>query len=86
MYAVETIEAGEIIEAYEEQPHVLVSQTHVRQNWTAAAAAVVFAVCLSPDRRIFVSWSQEPEHWKPINHFLRSDRLVSRVIWWHAGK
>jgi len=36
MYAVETIEAGEIIEAYEEQPHVLVSQTHSRQNWTAA--------------------------------------------------
>src|SRR5437870_5858186 len=36
MYATETIKPGEIIEAYEEQPHVLVSQSQVRRNWNAA--------------------------------------------------
>ena len=68
MYAVESIEAGEIIEAYEEQPHVLVSQTHVRQNWSAAQQQWFSQYAYPLTDEIFVSWSQEPEHWKPINH------------------
>lgn len=68
MYAGETIEAGEIIEAYEEQPHVLVSQTHVRQNWNAAQQQWFSQYAYPLTDEIFVSWSHDPEHWKPINH------------------
>lgn len=68
MYAGETIEAGEIIEAYEEQAHVLVSQTHVRQNWNAAQQQWFSQYAYPLTDEIFVSWSHDPEHWKPINH------------------
>src|SRR5207302_2059031 len=68
MYATETIKPGEIIEAYEEQPHVLVSQSHVRRNWNAAQQQWFAQYAYPLTDEIFVSWSHEPEHWKPINH------------------
>jgi D-alanine-D-alanine ligase-like ATP-grasp enzyme len=68
MYALETIEAGEIIEAYEEQPHVLVTRKHVRQNWNAAQQQWFAQYAYPLSDEIFVSWSHDPEHWKPINH------------------
>ena len=68
MYAVETMEAGEIIEGYEEQPHVLVSQKHVRQNWNAAQQQWFSEYAYPLTDEVFVSWSQNPENWKPINH------------------
>ena len=68
MYAGETIEPGELIEAYEEQPHVLVSKTHVRQNWNAAQQQWFSQYAYPLTDEISVSWSHDPEHWKPINH------------------
>ncbi len=68
MYAVESIEPGEIVEAHEEEPHVLVSQSHVRQNWNAEHQRWFSEYAYPLTDEIFVSWSQEPEHWKPINH------------------
>jgi D-alanine-D-alanine ligase-like ATP-grasp enzyme len=68
MYAVHKVKAGEIIEAYEEQPHVLVSQTHVKQNWNAEQQQWFSQYAYPLSDEIFVSWSHEPEHWKPINH------------------
>lgn len=68
MYAVDTIEAGEIVGAHEEQPHVLVSQTHVRQNWNAEQRRWFSEYAYPLTDETFVSWSQDPEHWKPINH------------------
>jgi D-alanine-D-alanine ligase len=68
MYAVETIQTGEIIEAYEEQPHVLVSKKHVRKNWKAAQQQWFQQYAYPLTDEVFVSWSHDPEHWKPINH------------------
>lgn len=68
MHTVENIEAGEIVEAYEEQPHVLVSRTHVRENWNAEQRQWFSQYAYPLTDEIFVSWSHEPEHWKPINH------------------
>ena len=68
MYAVEAIEPGEIVEVHEEQPHVLVSQKHVRQNWNAEQQRWFSEYAYPLSEEIFVSWSQDPEHWKPINH------------------
>jgi D-alanine-D-alanine ligase-like ATP-grasp enzyme len=68
MYAVETIAAGETIEAYEDQPHVLVSRKHVQQNWNAAQQQWFAQYAYPLTDEIFVSWSHDPEHWKPINH------------------
>lgn len=68
MYALEYIEAGSLIDAHEEQPHVLVSEMHVRKNWNAEQQQWFseYAYPLTDD--VFVSWSPDPEHWKPINH------------------
>lgn len=68
MYAREPIPTGGVIELHEEQPHVLVSEKHVRKNWNAQQQ-VWFAQYAYPlTDGVFVSWSPEPEHWKPINH------------------
>jgi D-alanine-D-alanine ligase len=68
LYALETIEPGEVVEAYEEQPHVLVSQTHVRKHWNAEQQQWFSQYAYPLTDEIFVSWSHDPEHWKPINH------------------
>lgn len=68
LHAVEDIEAGETIESYEEQPHVLVSRTHVRENWSAEQRRWFSQYAYPLTDEISVSWSPEPEHWKPINH------------------
>jgi D-alanine-D-alanine ligase-like ATP-grasp enzyme len=68
MYAAQTIESGEIIEAHEEQPHVLVSQSRVKQDWSAMQQQWFAQYAYPLTDEIFVSWSHEPEHWKPINH------------------
>jgi len=59
---------GEIVEAHEEQPHVLVSTTHVRQNWSAEQQLWFSQYAYPLADEVFVSWSQDPEQWKPINH------------------
>jgi D-alanine-D-alanine ligase len=67
-HAVETIKAGEMIHSYEEHTHVLVSQTHVRQNWNATQQQRFSEHAYPLSDEIFVSWSHEPEQWEPINH------------------
>lgn len=68
MYTVAAIEAGEVIEPYEEQPHVLVTKSHVRKNWNSQQRRWFSQYAYPITDEIFVSWSHEPEHWKPINH------------------
>ncbi len=67
-YAAATIEAGEIIQTHEEESHVLVSRTHVSQNWNEMQQRWFSQYAYPLTDEIFVSWSQEPEQWKPINH------------------
>jgi len=68
MYAVETIERGEIIEVHEEQPHVLVSQAHVKNTWNLQQQRWFSEYAYPLTDQIFVAWSQDPEQWRPINH------------------
>jgi D-alanine-D-alanine ligase-like ATP-grasp enzyme len=68
MYAVQTIEPGEIVEVHEEQPHFLVSRTHVRQNWNAEQQKWFSQYAYPLTDEVYVSWSPDPAQWKPINH------------------
>ena len=68
MYALENIKAGARIVAHEEQPHVLVSQEHVRKNWNDEQQRWFAEYAYPLTDEVFVSWSPDPEHWKPINH------------------
>lgn len=68
MYALEPIDSGGLIDAHEEQPHVLVSEKHVRENWNAEQRSWFAQYAYPLTDEVFVSWSPDPEHWKPINH------------------
>ena len=68
MYAVEDLKPGDLVEAHEEQPHVLVSENHVRENWNTEQQDWFAQYAYPLTDEIFVSWSPDPEHWKPINH------------------
>ena len=68
MYAALPIEAGEVIERYEEQPHVLVSKSHVLGNWNASQQELFARYAYPLTDELYVMWSTDPEHWKPINH------------------
>jgi len=68
LYALQPIEAGALIERYEEQPHVLVSRAHVGRRWNAAQHALFAKYAYPITDEIYVMWSSDPEQWKPINH------------------
>jgi D-alanine-D-alanine ligase len=68
MYAIRGIDAGELIERYEEQPHVLVSKTHILEHWNAAQQALFARYAYPVTDEIYAMWSNDPEQWKPINH------------------
>jgi D-alanine-D-alanine ligase len=68
MYARESIAADGLIEAHEEQPHVLVSRKHVGENWNPEQQHWFSQYAYPLTDEVFVSWSPDPEHWKPINH------------------
>ncbi len=57
-----------MIEPHEEQAHVLVSEKHVRQTWNAEQQNWFAQYAYPLTDEVFVSWSPDPEHWKPINH------------------
>ena len=86
MYALEKIKTGGPIVAHEEQPHVLVSQKHVRENWKAEQQHWFSEYAYPLTDEVFVSWSPDPEHWKPINHscdpnaWLEGMNLVARRV------
>lgn len=68
LYATQTMEAGDLIERYEEQPHVLVSKEHVRKHWNAAEKALFARYAYPISDEVYVMWSSAPEDWRPINH------------------
>ncbi len=68
LFATRAFQPGETVEAFEETPHVLVTRQHVERHWDAQKLAWFrrYAYPLSGD--VFVTWSDNPEEWKPINH------------------
>jgi D-alanine-D-alanine ligase len=77
MYALERIGKGDLILAHEEQPHVLVSQSHVDRHWNEEQRRWFSEYAYPLSDEVFVSWSPEPEHWKPINHSCEPNAWVS---------
>ena len=86
LYAARDLAAGEVVVAYEEREHVLVTRGHVARNWPAEGLRAgwfrAYAYPLSEE--VWVSWSEEPERWLPVNHccdpntWLRGLDLVAR--------
>lgn len=68
MYATKQIAAGELVEAFEEQPHVLVSKAHVMKHWDETQKRWFAQYAYPLTDEVYVMWSQSPEDWKPINH------------------
>lgn len=68
MFATEIIGEGEVIEVYEEQPHVLVSKTHVMRHWSLLERLWFERYAYPITDEIWITWSRNPENWKPINH------------------
>ena len=68
MYAAVDIAAGEVIERYEEQAHMLVSKAHVTRFWNAGQKELFSRYAYPISDELYVIWSNDPEHWKPINH------------------
>ncbi|NJN44076.1 MAG: SET domain-containing protein-lysine N-methyltransferase [Anaerolineae bacterium] len=68
IFALETIEPGEMIDPLEEQAHYLVSKQHVMNVWndTQREVFALYAYPITDDT--WVMWSSDPNDWKPINH------------------
>ncbi len=68
MYAAMNIEAGGLIERYEEQQHVLVSKSHVDEHWNATQKLLFRRYAYPISDEVYAMWSSDPDQWKPINH------------------
>ena len=68
MYAQQNFQSGEVIEPFEEKPHVLVSRKHVERNWNKKQLEWFHRYAYPITEEIWVMWSPEPDQWKPINH------------------
>lgn len=68
LFANQNVEAGEIIERYEERAHVLVSKSHVLKRWGSEQRELFASYAYPLTEEIYVMWSGNPEDWKPINH------------------
>ena len=68
LYAQEPIRAGQTIEVYEEQPHVLVSKAHVKRHWGPLRRSWFERYAYPLTDEVYVLWPSDPEDWKPINH------------------
>lgn len=68
MYATQVIAAGEIVERFEEQPHVLVSKSYAMQHWHGQKKQWFHQYAYPLTDEVYVMWSDDPEQWKPLNH------------------
>ncbi len=68
MFASRPIAAGELVEAFEEQPHVLVSRSRVERLWSPQRQEQLRHFGWPLTDEIWVMWDSDPESWKPINH------------------
>lgn len=68
MYAREAYARGDLVYAYEEQPHVLVSRSVVESSWDELRRSWFSRFAYPITDEIYVMWSDDPDEWKPINH------------------
>lgn len=68
MVARRKLQEGELIVEYEEQPHVLVSRSHVESVWKDRESRWFERYAYPLTDEVYVMWSDDPDDWKPINH------------------
>ena len=68
MFATRAIPRGERIIAFEEQPHTLVTRSHVERHWQEPHASWFARYAWPLSDEVWVIWGRDPEEWKPINH------------------
>lgn len=84
MRAAADLAEGDLIQAYEEAPHVLVSRTHVDANWDEQYRRWFAQYAYPITDEVFVMWGERPDDWRPLNHscdpsaWLRGLDLVAR--------
>ncbi|WP_076791353.1 SET domain-containing protein-lysine N-methyltransferase [Chlorobium sp. KB01] len=84
MYASRDIEPGELIEAFEEKEHVLVSLSYAEKHWDSRNLRWLRQYAYPITDEIWVMWSKNPRDWKPVNHscnpnaWLENMNLVAR--------
>jgi D-alanine-D-alanine ligase-like ATP-grasp enzyme len=67
-YATRPIARGERIVAFEETPHTLVTRSHVERAWPDLHADWFRRYAWPLTDEVWVTWSRDPEEWRPINH------------------
>lgn len=68
VFATRDIAAGETVMAFEEQPHHLVTRTHVERNWGEPHRSWFDQYAWPLTDEVWVTWSDDPEAWRPVNH------------------
>ena len=68
MFATRAVRRGERIIAFEEQPHTLVTRSHVERHWKEPHASWFACYAWPLTDEVWVIWGRDPEDWKPINH------------------
>lgn len=67
-FATRDIPAGERVVASEERPHVLVTRSHVEARWREPHLTWFRKYAWPLTDEVWVTWSSDPEEWRPINH------------------
>jgi D-alanine-D-alanine ligase-like ATP-grasp enzyme len=67
-YASKPVSAGETIISFEGQPHILMSKSFVRNNWSQEDQELFFRHAYPLTDEIYVMWEKDPSQWKPLNH------------------
>jgi D-alanine-D-alanine ligase len=68
LYARRPIRPGEVVWRGEEQPHTLVTRSHVEQTWLPADREVFARYAYPLGRDVYVMWAKNPAAWAPQNH------------------
>lgn len=68
LYATRAIRPGERILAFEEQPHELVTLSHVEERWNERRREWFDRYAWPLTDEVWVIWSRDPGEWRPVNH------------------
>jgi D-alanine-D-alanine ligase len=68
LYATRPIETGERIIKFEEEPHSLVTRSHVEARWNGDRLEWFRRYAWPLTDELWVVWSCDAEDWKPVNH------------------
>lgn len=68
VFATRRHEPGEPVIRFEEQPHVLVTRSHVESSWDERRTEWFRRYAWPLTDEVWVAWGEDPESWKPIDH------------------